>query len=51
MQSENKTKEVVSKLQEIIHLCRQEGALSNEEMREVVKVENEVLNYLQRTTG
>lgn len=37
-------------MQEIISLCKEEG-LSNEEMKEVVKVENEVLNYLQRTTA
>lgn len=43
-----RTQEVITRLQEIIHLCKQEGTLSNEEMREVIKVENEVLNYLQR---
>ena len=47
---DHRTEEVVNKLQEIIKLCRQEGALSHEEMREVVRVESEVLNYLKKTT-
>jgi FtsZ-binding cell division protein ZapB len=42
------TEEVITRLQEIIRLCKEEG-LSNEEMQEVVKVETEVLKYLQKT--
>jgi hypothetical protein len=47
-EGDQRTQEVIGKLQEIIRLCKEEGTLTNEEMREVVKVETEVLNYLQR---
>lgn len=49
MPETTKTQEVVNRLQEIIHLCKAENGLSQEEMHEVLKVESEVLGYLQRT--
>jgi response regulator RpfG family c-di-GMP phosphodiesterase len=36
---DGQTEEVITRLQEIIRLCKEEGGLTNEEMKEVVKVE------------
>jgi hypothetical protein len=50
-QANVKAEEVVSRIQEIIKLCKVDGTLREDEMAEILKMETAVLGYLQRNNS